>query len=586
MLERLLAHTPGANQTLEDRRKRGISQCPPRSRSRETTHASSAGPRRVSTASATLPIPPARKPVRSSCTVPPAAGGGRTRRSTTGAGGSDAVAGAAVASPAEEAATALTSGRASRHPRVRVTDGGRSVGGDGGGGGGGGGVDVGGDGGAGLRPGKVRRGGASAAAAVDADAPRTPWWHPEYQHQQLQELELQHRGDQRHKEMRQEMHREQAMREPLMQQRAAQRNSAHHQQEQQQRRFAQPQHHPRFPEYLKYWENRGPEEPPDPKVLMRSAASLRAAATPKMNEVLGSARREGLCSARGHASHGHGLRTGRGVNSGGGASGGRGSGEAGERAAAIGDLRDDISTRAESGSVRDAFGEGSRRTRQDLSGFEALASSAEKSTNGDGAAGRGGLVSVVADDIVRFETKAKTRERRKREAAARSRELRRVQELEALIVAPEEAVVDAVRLVTRVIRSKEVLTAPPPLSLTSRARSEQCGVEGAGLPSGRHRGSSRNESLMDRQVHGHSPGASARRRRDSRQGAGGGNRSGSGGGSSSSRAKEVRENARTAELRAERVSEIGWLYIGVGHFDVGQGVCCACLIVETSCNVS
>ena len=506
-------------------------------------------------------------PVRSSCTVPPAAGGGRTRRSTTSAGGSDAAAGAAVASPAEEAATALASGRASRHPRIHVTDGGRSVGGDGGGGGGGGGLDVGGDGGAGLRPGEVRRGSASSAAAVDADAPRTSWCHPEYQHQQLQELELQHRGDQRHEEMLQEMHREQAMREPLMQQRAAQRISAHHQQEQQQRRFAQAQHHQRFPEYLKYGESRGPEEPADPKVLMRPA------------------RRERLCSARGHASHGHGLRTGRGVNRGGGASEGSGSGGEGERAAAIGDIRDDRSTRAESGSVRDAFGQESRRTRQDLSGFEDLASSAEKSANGDGAAGGGGLVSVVAGDIVRFETQAKIRERRKREAAARSRELRRVQELEALIVAPEEAVVDAVRLVTRVVRSKEVPTAPPPPSLTSRARSAQCGVEGAGLPNGRHRGSSRNESLTDRQVHGRSPGASARRRRDSRQEAGGGNRSGSGG-ASISRAKEVREDARTAGLRAERVSEIGWLYIGVGHLYVGQGVCCACFIAKTFCDVS
>ena len=95
--------------------------------------ASSAGPTRVSTASAPLPLPPPRMPARSSRTVPPAAGGRRTRKSTVSAV-SRAAASAEVATASAEVATASASGRASRPPWVHVADGAGSDDDDGGGG--------------------------------------------------------------------------------------------------------------------------------------------------------------------------------------------------------------------------------------------------------------------------------------------------------------------------------------------------------------------------------------------------------------------------------------------------------------------
>ena len=194
------------------------------------------------------------------------------------------------------------------------------------------------------------------------------------------------------------------------------------------------------------------------EVSTRSAATLRAAAAAARDfeEALSSARQEAACSA-GLASRADRSQISRG---GGRGNGGSSSGSSGS--STDGGGTPDLSrARSENDDVRDTSGQGGRRAQQTSSDSEVEASSADEWVNGDGAAGAGdlSLVSIVAGDIVRAQREAVIRER---EAAARSRDLRRTQDVETLLAASEDVVADAVRAAARTVASEEVLPAPAP----------------------------------------------------------------------------------------------------------------------------
>lgn len=244
----------------------------------------------------------------------------------------------------------------------------------------------------------------------------------------------------------------------------------------------------------------------DAGITTRSAFALRAAAV-EVEEALGSARRL--------TSHADLVRAGRGDSSG---SCSGGSGGASDLPAASGGTSGPARGRVVSGGVNDALGAGDRRERQGSSDSEVETSSGDDWTNGDGAAGGGSLslVSAVAGDIVRAQKEVAIRQRREQEATARSRELRRFQDVEALLPASEEVVADAVRAAARTVANEE-------------AHAATAAAEGAGLPIGRHDvgdgGRSRSASDSDSTTSGVDggippPTPSLRGRSSEREGAG------------------------------------------------------------------